>query len=88
MAKAAQRYGMVVRDQSGAGNGISFFVQDTTAAGSGANPFWAAGRPRPDGYLHGKWPDRLMAQFPWDRVQLLKMNLCSGGSGVTCPWTR
>jgi hypothetical protein len=87
IAKAAQRYGMVVRDQTGPSNAIGFFVEDTSVNGPAADPFWAGGRPRPDGYLQGKWPHQLMAKFPWGRVQLLQMTLCNKLS-ATCPWPR
>jgi hypothetical protein len=86
MAEAAQRYGMVVRDKTGAGNTIAFKVEDTSLLGA-ADPFWAAGRPRSDGYLQGLWPRQLMARFPWQHLQLLQMNLCSKWS-PTCPWPR
>ena len=46
IAEAAQRYGMVVRDQTGPGGAIGFFVEDTSLLGA-ADPFWAPdGRPR------------------------------------------
>ncbi len=28
----------------------------------------------------------LMAKFPWERLELLKMKLCSGPAWATCPW--
>lgn len=82
IAEAAQRHGMVVRDQTGSGNAIGFYVEDTTIDGPSADPFWAGGRPRPDGYLNGRWPNALMAKFPWRHLELLKMRLCSTGP---CP---
>jgi hypothetical protein len=89
MAEAAQRYGIVVRDQTGAGNGIAFFVEDTRVNGAANDPLWTANwTPRPDGYLQGKWPYQLMSQFPWDHLQLLKMDLCGDMSGDTCDWPR
>ncbi len=72
---------MVVRDQTGAGNAIGFYVEDTSVLGA-ADPFWAAGRPRADGYFQGLWPRTLMAKFPWDRLKLLKMELCDS---APCP---
>jgi hypothetical protein len=76
VAEAAQRYGMVVRDTSG--GAIGFFVEHTRLHGPDADPFWdAAGEPRPDGYLEGKWPTTLFRRFPWEHLQLLEMHLCS-----------
>jgi hypothetical protein len=86
MAEAAQRYGMVVRNQTGSGGAIGFLVEDTSLLGA-ADPFWVAGRPRPDGYLQGMWPEDLLAKFPWGRLQLLQMNLCSK-TQKACPWTQ
>jgi hypothetical protein len=70
IARAAQRFGIVVRDQTGAGNAIAFFGEDP--------------RPRePDPYRRGgglfgsSTPLDLLAGFPWDRLQLLRMNLCT-----------
>jgi hypothetical protein len=69
IARAAQRFGIVVRDQTGRGNAIAFFGEDP--------------RPRqPDPYegaagLFGSLtPIDVLADFPWDRLQLLRMNLC------------
>lgn len=65
IARAAQRYGMVVRDQTG--HGMSLWAE--------AAP---AGSPRSLGdYLKGKTPAEVLANFPWDRMQVLKMNLCT-----------
>jgi hypothetical protein len=69
MARAAQRYGIVVRD-TGKSN-IAFFAQDPTPTGT--NPY--AG---PDGYFEGKTTtQQLLASFPWGHLQLLKMELHS-----------
>jgi hypothetical protein len=72
MAKAAQRYGIIVRDQTGAGNGISF-------SGQAARP--AGGRlyTEPDGFYGGLTPGRLLESFPWADLQLLEMKLCRAG---------
>jgi hypothetical protein len=56
LAVAAQRYGIVVRDVSGA---ISFYAQDPRSLGS--NPYPAL--------FGGVSPDKLLARFPWDRLQ-------------------
>jgi hypothetical protein len=71
MARAAQRYGMIVRDQTH--HAIGFFIEDPTP--TGAHPFYANGRPRLDGPFHGLWPDQLMRSFPWSAVQVLNMTL-------------
>jgi hypothetical protein len=63
MAKAAQTYGMIVRDQTG--HAISFFAENPIP--SGTNPYPA---------LYGsQYPDAVMRAFPWDRLQLVKMDL-------------
>lgn len=65
IARAAQRYGMVVRDQTH--HGTSLWVE-TAPAGSSSG-FGT--------YLKGKTPSDVLAAFPWDRMQVLKMNLCT-----------
>ena len=65
MALAAQRYGLVVRDQTG--HGFSFFAE---------NPSQFPGKPY-ERYLRGRTPQQLLAKFPWDRLQVLEMKLCS-----------
>ncbi len=66
MAKAAQRYGIFVRD--GAADVISFDAQDPIPTGT--NPYAGAG-----GYLEGRYPNQILAAFPWSRLQLLEMTL-------------
>jgi hypothetical protein len=58
IAYAAQRYGIVVRDVSGA---ISFYAQDPRTLGS--NPYPAL--------FGGMSPDKLLAHFPFDRLEAL-----------------
>ncbi len=65
IAEAAQRYGIFIRDGSGA---IQFFAQDPVTAPS--NPYTG-----PGGYFEGKYPDQLLAGFPWSHLQLLRMEL-------------
>jgi hypothetical protein len=65
IAKAAQRYGMVVRDRGGA---IAFYGEDPTPTGT--DPYEGSG-----GFYGGMWPDRLLADFPWSRLQVLKAQL-------------
>ncbi len=86
MARAVKRYGMVVRDRSG--GGIGFFFQNTVVR-PGPDPFWTEDwEPRPDGYLGGEWPSRLLAKFPWEHLRLLKMKTCASQSWEPCPWPR
>ncbi len=67
IAKAAQTYGMVVRDQTG--HAISLFAENYTQYGT-TNPYTA-----PGGFFGGLYPNPVMKAFPWDRLQLLKMDL-------------
>jgi hypothetical protein len=74
IAEAAQRYGVFIRD--GAGN-VQFFAQDPSSLSS--NPYTG-----PNGYFEGMRPPQLLASFPWQELQLLKMELhrdpLNGGS--------
>jgi hypothetical protein len=63
MAKAAQRYGMIVRDQTS--HALGFFAEDPSPTGS--DPYSTL--------FGGMYPTDLFASFPWDHVQLLKMDL-------------
>ena len=65
LAEAAQRYGIFVRD--GARN-VTFYAQDPTSLGT--NPYRGSG-----GYWEGSWPRRLLSYFPWQRLQVLQMDL-------------
>jgi hypothetical protein len=65
IARAAQRYGIVIRDRAKIAH---FFAQDPTPTGT--NPY--AGR---DGYFEGRTPAQLLARFPWSHLQLLAMQL-------------
>jgi hypothetical protein len=75
MAEAAQAYGIVVRDQTGPGNGISFFGEEPQGS---SRPY-----SRDGGFYDGMTPDQLLAPFPWTHLQLLKMKLCRSGP---CRW--
>jgi hypothetical protein len=66
MAKAAQRYGMIVRDQTG--HAISFFAENP--ADQGSDPYTS-----PGGFYGGPYPNAVIQAFPWDHLQLLKMDL-------------
>jgi hypothetical protein len=65
MARAAQRYGMIVRDTSPV---ITFYAQDSTPLGP--DPYY--GR---HGFFGGLNPRQLMAAFPWSHLQVLKLSL-------------
>jgi hypothetical protein len=63
MAVAAQNYGMIVRDVTA--HAISFFAENPAPAGT--NPYPS---------LYGsRYPDAVMRAFPWDHLQLVKMDL-------------
>jgi hypothetical protein len=66
MAKAAQRYGMIVRDQTG--HAISLFAENP--AQYGTDPYTL-----PGGFYGSPNPIAVMRAFPWDRLQLLKMDV-------------
>jgi len=59
IAEAVQRYGMVLRDKSGA---VSFYAEAPT----GADPYPA---------LFKTYPNLLFAKFPWDRLQALRTDM-------------
>jgi hypothetical protein len=65
IAEAAQRYGIYIRDSS---PNIGLYAQDPTPTGS--NPYTG-----PTGYFEGKTPTQILASFPWEHLQLLKMSL-------------
>ena len=74
MAVAAQRYGIIVRDKAGV---ITFAAEDPTPLAA-TNPYTnnpLSGQPLPGGLFDGKWPSALLAQFPWEHLQVLKMSL-------------
>jgi hypothetical protein len=65
IAEAAQRYGLVVRDQTG--HAISLFGEDPTPLKR--NPYRR--------FFLDRTPLELLANFPWDRLQVLEMHLCT-----------
>jgi hypothetical protein len=67
MAKAVQRYGMVVRDT---GSNVAFYAEDPGPSGS--NPY---GGER--GLFDGRYPSALVREFPWRYVQALRTRLSS-----------
>lgn len=68
LATAAQKYGMIVRDRTGSAFG--FYAEDATRTGS--DPYYGA-----TGFYGGLPPWKFLPQFPWDRLQLLKMRMCT-----------
>ncbi len=71
LARAAQRYGFVVRDRS---FGITLFAQDP--APTGTEPFAGSG-----GFFEGRFPNQLLASFPWSQLQVLALHLHPNGTG-------
>jgi hypothetical protein len=89
MALAAQRYGIIVRDQSHAD--IGFFAEDPSRydlSGS-PDPYYGVvrdpnGTPDPEhgtpdshALFDGMWPSTFFRYFPWHSLQVLKMSLHS-----------
>jgi hypothetical protein len=74
IARAAQKYGMIVRDQTHWD--IDFWIESPSPTGT--NPFYSNGTPSRTGPFHGLWPNQLMRYFPWNSVQVLKMKLTPG----------
>jgi hypothetical protein len=58
IAEAVQKYGMVVRDRAGS---VSFYAEDPTPTGT--NPY--------PGFYNNQYPDKMLASFPWARLQAL-----------------
>jgi hypothetical protein len=89
IALAAQRYGIIVRDQSH--EDIGFFAENP--AQYGAKPYTASdpyygvmrdadgkpdpvhGRPNPNALFDGMWPSSFFRYFPWRSLEVLKMSL-------------
>ena len=69
LAKAAQRYGIFVRDRA---SDIAFYGQDPIPLG--LEPYTGS-----TGYFEGKSPAQLLAAFPWSHLQVLKMELHPAG---------
>lgn len=65
IATAAQRYGLVVRDQTG--HAVSLFLGNRSQLPREAY----------SAYFKDRTPQDLLAHFPWDRLQVLKMHLCT-----------
>jgi hypothetical protein len=69
IAEAAQRYGLIVTDQTGLGVGL--FAEDPGPGGG--DPYTG-----PDGLFDGRTPKELLRKFPWRHLQLLRMDLRGG----------
>ena len=65
MAEAAQKYGIVVRDQTW---DAAVFYTEGTKSGE-VNPFLPL--------LNGKYPDKALEPFPWSRLQVLRAPECT-----------
>jgi hypothetical protein len=65
IARAAQRYGIIVTDSSPI---VEIYAQDPPPTGS--DPYTA-----PNGYFEGEYPNQLLASFPWEQLELLEMDL-------------
>jgi hypothetical protein len=65
MARAAQRYGIIIRDYSGV---VSFAAQDPQPGQP--NPYGG-----PSGLYQGMYPNHLLASFPWSHLQVARMHL-------------
>jgi hypothetical protein len=70
LAVAAQKYGIIVRDQTGAD--IGFVATDPTAYGH-PNWYYSGGVPRANGPFEGEWPTTLMHYFPWQYLQVVQL---------------
>ncbi len=75
LAKAAQKYGIVINNRS---DGFTFRAEDPGqfVAQYGYNPF--AGKQNKygsPGALFDEWPCQLLQAFPWSHLQLMKMTL-------------
>jgi len=68
LAEAAQRYGMIVRDRTLHATG--FYAEDPTPTGT--DPYVG-----PTGFYGGLRPWNFLPQFPWGKLQLLRMTPCT-----------
>jgi hypothetical protein len=69
VARAAQRYGMILRDTTGGGT-VSFYAE--APQGSRSSPYSG-----PDSLFGAVSGWKAVERFPWDRLQLLRMRLCT-----------
>jgi hypothetical protein len=68
IARAAQRYGIVVRDKTG--SSVTFEAEDATRFA--VDPYYA-----PGGWFGGGSPSALLERFPWRRLQALRLDMRS-----------
>ena len=73
IAVAAQRYGLIVRDQTH--HAIGFFIEDPKPLGAAGLFYGADGLPSPTGFFAGQYPGPLLASFPWRSLRVLKLHL-------------
>ena len=71
MAEAAQKYGIIVCNQTHWA--IGFWIESPTPTAT--DPFYSNGAPSPTGPFQGMWPNQLLSYFPWSAVQVLRMDL-------------
>ena len=69
MALAAQKYGIIVRDQTA--SAIGFWAQDGTPYNMPNFYYDTSGNPSTTGPFHGLWPSVLMEHFPWSHLQVV-----------------
>jgi hypothetical protein len=62
IALAAQRYGMILRDQSGA---VAFYAEDPAPTRS--EPYTG-----PHGLFQGEYPSQLLRDFPWSHLEVVR----------------
>jgi hypothetical protein len=67
IAAAAQRYGIIIRDRTH--HATAFYAEDP--APLGRDPYSG-----PEGLFGGEPPSALLADFPWERLQVVAMHLC------------
>jgi hypothetical protein len=65
IAQAAQRYGMIIRDRTH--HATALYAQDPVNLDSDPYPELFGGEP----------PNAILATFPWDGLQVMKMHLCT-----------
>jgi hypothetical protein len=75
IARAAQRYGMIVRDQTGVAVGL--YAEDPVQARK--DPYNG-----PKGFFGGQSRTQFLAEFPWESLEVVRMRLCPSGSNG-CP---
>lgn len=66
IAVAAQKYGIIVRDQAGA---VTFYGEEVDAEGQ-ADPYYG-----PSGYFQGQYISNLLKSFPWSHLEAMNDTL-------------